>query len=181
VLFSMVAFALGLIVVFTVLGTCASLAGSWLAAYRPLLTRAGGVVVLAFGLHMTGLLTVPLLYREFRPGLGSRALDGRTGMVLAVLIGGAFAVGWTPCVGPVLGSILLVASPTDATGHGALLLAAYGVGLGVPFVLAGLAAGRAINALSPVRRHLGTVERISGVLLLSGGFGPLSAWLQRAA
>ncbi|RJQ08100.1 MAG: hypothetical protein C4558_08415, partial [Dehalococcoidia bacterium] len=113
-----VAFALGLILVFTALGTSASLAGAWLTAYRPLLTRVGGVMVLSFGLHMTGLLPLPLLYREFRPGLQSRTLDGR-GMLHAALLGGAFALGWTPCVGPVLGSILLLASQTDAAAQGA--------------------------------------------------------------
>ncbi|RJQ12402.1 MAG: cytochrome c biogenesis protein CcdA [Dehalococcoidia bacterium] len=181
------AFAFGLVLVFTVLGTSASVAGVWLADYRPLLIRVGGVLVLSFGLHMTGLLPIPLLYREFRPGLQSRALGGG-GVLHAGLLGGAFALGWTPCVGPVLGSILLLASQTDAAAQGAVLLAAYGIGLGVPFIIAGLAADRALNALSPVRRYLGTIERISGalligtgMLLLAGGLAPLSAWLQRIA
>jgi cytochrome c-type biogenesis protein len=180
------AFAVGLVLVFTALGASASLVGDWLATYRPFLTRVGGLMVFAFGLHLLGVLRIALLYREFRPALrvGRPGVGG--GTLNAAALGAAFAAGWTPCVGPILGSILLLASQAEGVGMGVLLLMAYGVGLGIPFVVTGLAASRALGAMMIVRRHLGLVERLSGVLLvgtgmllLSGRLSGLVVWIQR--
>lgn len=186
-----VAFALGLILAFTVLGASASLIGGWLAAYRPLLARVAGLVVLAFGLHMMGLLHIPCLHREFRPGLnagGGRAAGTgiRGGVLGAMAMGFAFALGWTPCVGPMLGGILVLASQEQTVGRGMMLLLAYGLGLGVPFVLAGLAVDRALGTAAGLRRHLGLISKVSGALLVVMGLllvtdrlSTLGLWLNR--
>lgn len=101
-------FILGLILVFTALGASATLVGAWLTAYRTPLTRTAGLLALAFGLHRLGLLHLPCLDQEFRPGLAGRP-TGAGGHLQALAMGGAFALGWTPCVGPMLGSILILA------------------------------------------------------------------------
>lgn len=183
-----IAFALGLILAFTALGASASLIGGWLAAYRPLLARVAGLVVLAFGLHMMGLLHIPLLHREYRPGLAAGAGHGaRGGVPGAMAMGFAFALGWTPCVGPMLGGILLLASQERTVAQGMLLLLAYGLGLGVPFVLAGMAVDRAIGTVGGLRRHMGLISKVSGALLVAMGLllltdnlSALGLWLNRA-
>lgn len=175
-----IAFAIGLILVFVALGASASLIGGWLSEYRALFTRVGGLMVLAFGLHMLGLLHIPLLHREFRPGLDAR----RGGVLGTMAMGGAFGLGWTPCVGPILGSILVLASQEQTLGQGMLLLLAYGLGLGVPFVLAGLAMDRVLGATVALRRHMGFIEKVGGVLLVAMGLllvadrlGAIGVWL----
>lgn len=178
-----VAFAAGLALAFVALGASASLVGEWLAAYRSVLSRVAGLVVLAFGLHLLGVLLIGVLYREFRPALHARAASG--GVLQAAALGAAFAVGWTPCIGPMLGGILLVASQAEGVQSGGLLLLAYGAGLGVPFVLAGLATHWALGAVALARRHAGLVEKMgggllagTGLLLVSGRFSQLGVWLQ---
>ncbi len=167
VLGSTVAFALGLVLVFTALGASAALFGGWLTEYRSVLARAGGLLVLTFGLHMMGLLHLPFLHREFRPGL---AASRRSGGVLSALgMGAAFGLGWTPCVGPMLGSILFLATQENSLGQGVLLLVAYGLGLGLPFILTGLAADRMLSAAASLRRYMGWIEKLGGALLVSMG------------
>lgn len=186
VLGRILAFALGLILVFTTLGASASLIGGQLAAYRPLLARVSGLLVLAFGLHMMGLLYLSFLHREFRPGLTNSGRSGRGGPFSALAMGAAFGLGWTPCVGPVLGTILVLASQEETVGQAVRLLLAYGLGMGIPFVLAGLAMDRGLGTLSGLRRHLGLIEKLSGALLVLMGlllvadrFGALGLWLNR--
>lgn len=196
-----VAFAAGLLLVFVVLGASASLVGGWLTAHRALLARVAGVAVLAFGLHMLGWLRIAILQREYRPGLavggagaggagGAGGVAGGRGAGSGVLgamgLGAAFAFGWSPCVGPMLGSILLLASQEQTVARGMLLLAAYGVGLGLPFVLAGVAADRALSAAGRLHRHMGWLARTGGALLVAMGvllvldrLGTLAAWLNR--
>lgn len=181
-----VAFALGLMLAFTALGASASLVGGWLSEYRSLLARVAGLVVLAFGLHMTGLLHIPFLHREFRPGLTARGLTARSGTLNAMVMGAAFALGWTPCIGPMLGSILVLASQEQTVGRGMLLLWAYGLGLGVPFVLAGMAVDRALGAAQGLRARLNLISKISGALLVIMGLllvtdqlARIGLWLNR--
>lgn len=176
------AFALGLTGVFTALGASATLVGGLLSTHRVLLTSLGGLMVLAFGLHMMGLLPISLLDREFRPGLQQR---GR-GTLNAMVLGAVFAFGWTPCVGPMLGSILVVAGQADRWTTGVVLLAAYGLGLGIPFVVTGLAAERAMGAVAGLRRHVGLVKVVSGallagtgILLVSDKMNLIALWFQR--
>jgi cytochrome c-type biogenesis protein len=131
------------------------------------------------GLHFMGILRIGILDRQFRhsgPGVASGPLGG-------FLLGLAFAVGWTPCIGPVLAAVLSVAASQDTAYEGAGLLAIYSLGLGVPFLLAGIAIGPFLTFFQTFRRHLGTVEKlmggllvITGVLFVSGQFTRLSYW-----
>lgn len=180
------AFTLGLILVFTALGASASLLGGLLTSYRTLLARLAGVAVVTLGLHLTGVVRIPLLHREFRPGM--RRTDPTTpgGLLGAAGTGAAFALGWTPCVGPVLGTILLLAGQQRTVGAGTMLLLAYGMGLGIPFILAGLLLNQLIDRLKGLHRHLGLVEKLSGLLLIGTGIllildklGALGLWLSQ--
>ena len=124
---------------------------------------AGGVIVL-FGLHLTGLVRIPFLYREqrFQPGAGAGALR-------ASLLGGAFAFGWTPCIGPVLAGILTLAAGQDTVGRGVLLLALYSLGLGIPFLLMALSLDRFYRVFDRIKRHFRAIEVGSGLLLIGVG------------
>ena len=191
VLGSSLAFVAGLALVFTLLGASASLLGRLLNRNLDLVTQLGGLLVIVFGLHMTGLVRVPLLYRQARldPALGARqpgAGRGSRGLFGPFLVGAVFAAGWTPCVGPFLGSLLTLASQEQTVGQGVLLLFAYGLGLGLPFVLAGLATERTLGLMRALRPHLRKVEVGSGVLLIgmgvllfTGRLALLSSWLTR--
>ena len=177
------AFAGGVAVVFTLLGASATLLGRVLLQNLEIVTKLAGLLVILFGLHMIGLVRVPLLYRELRAEVKARPEGGVLG---ALLMGAAFAAGWTPCVGPFLGTLLSLASQEQTVGQGMLLLFVYGLGLGVPFVLAGLAMERWLDLARALRPHLHRVEVLSGVLLIGMGLllftdrmALLSAWLTR--
>lgn len=154
--------------------------------YRAIFARAGGLLVLTFGLHMMGLLHIPFLHREFRPGLAAHQFGERHGVLSAMGLGAAFGLGWTPCVGPMLGSILFLATQENTLWQGMLLLVAYGLGLGIPFVLTGLAADRVLGKTASWRRHMGRIEMLGGVLLVSMGIllvldmlGSIALWFNR--
>ena len=173
-------FILGFSLVFIALGATASAFGGALRRALPLLQQVGGAVIVLFGLHLLGVLRWSALLRERRLQLGSRPV----GALGAVAVGVAFGAGWTPCIGPVLASILLVAGMQDGIGSGVLLLASYALGLGVPFFLVAVALNWFLAGAAAVRRHLRTVERVAGallvvvgVLLLSGRFTALSGFL----
>jgi len=173
-------FVLGLSTVFLLLGLAASALGRGLHAWQREMSLAAGIVVLVFGLHFLGLLRIPLLAREAR-------FEARTGTGTALgayVFGLAFAFGWTPCIGPVLGAILSLAAQTASTGRGLTLMGAYALGLGLPFLLTALFLGRAMTLMAGLRRHMATVERVTGALLmavglmmLTGAFSSLSFWL----
>ena len=179
------AFVAGFTAVFVALGASATLLGSLLRGNRELLTRAGGVFIIVLGLVFMGAIKIPSLYREarFHP-------TPRAGLWGSVLLGGAFAFGWSPCIGATMGAVLTMAAGNAATGgplEGAMLLAVYSLGLGLPFVLAGLGIARLTGALSLLRRHVRTVNLVSGVLLIAVGalfvtdrLFELSAWMQQA-
>ena len=157
-----VLFILGFTVVFVALGATAALLGDLLNGSRPTFTRVAGLLMIAMGLLLIGLIRVPLLARDYRV----QFIDRPYGPVGTVLIGMAFGFGWTPCIGPVLASILLYAGTAETAQQGALLLLVYSLGLGVPFVAAALALSRAVDALGWVRRHLRTLNLVSGGLLM---------------
>jgi cytochrome c-type biogenesis protein len=179
------AFVLGLALVFAALGATASLLGQTL----PLLWKLGGLLVVLMGLHMLGLFRLPVLDRTISlsspPGTRHSALG--TGLVGAFLVGLAFGAGWTPCVGPFLAGILALASSRATAPEGVLLLLLYALGLGIPFLLAGLAVDQARSAMATLKPHLLTLERAGGVVLVGMGLllaterlTLITAWLTRA-
>ncbi len=180
VLRAAVFFVLGLSTVFLLLGLAASALGRVLLEHQDTLALAAGVVILVFGLNFLGLLRLPFLARDLRfdaHGVAGSPLG-------AYVLGLAFAFGWTPCIGPVLGAILSLAAQGGSTERGLILMAGYAAGLGLPFLLTALFLGRAMRLMVGMRRHMPMVERIMGVLLvtvgvmmLTGSFRGLSFWL----
>ncbi|MGN6549500.1 MAG: cytochrome c biogenesis CcdA family protein [Pararhizobium sp.] len=180
VLLAALFFTLGFATVFVLLGAGASSLGAVLRRHIDVLAEIGGVVIIVMGLHFLGVFRLALLNREARFSSGGRPATA-TG---AYIMGLAFAFGWTPCIGPVLGAILGVAASRNTVGDGALLLAAYSLGLAVPFWIAALFSDRFMRFLQRFRRHLGTVEKVMGVLLvltgilfLTGGMASIAYWL----
>jgi len=155
-------FVLGFSAVFVSLGALAGAAGGLFDGQRGLLTRLSGVVMIAMGLFVLGLVRVPFLYADRR----FHFIDRPYGPVGTVLIGMAFGFGWTPCIGPVLASILLYAGAVETAQGGAILLLAYATGLGVPFLLMAVGYSRCITTLGWVRGHLGVLNVVSGLLLV---------------
>jgi cytochrome c-type biogenesis protein len=176
-------FVAGFSVVFTALGASASVLGSFLVDYRLVLERVAGLLVIAFGVVMLGVIKVPWLYGEARVDMGKARTFGRGA---AFVMGAAFAFGWTPCVGPVLGAILALAGTTASVAQGASLLLVYSLGLGLPFILTALLFGTVAPLLSRINRHALVINRVAGVLLilvgvliLSGRLGALVGALTR--
>lgn len=159
------AFVLGFSTVFVALGAAATLVGYYLQQYKRALGVVGGVVIIVLGLHTAGLLKIKWLLYEKRAEVKSKPL----GLIGAYVVGLAFAFGWTPCIGPILGAILLYASQQDTVGQGVLLLSAYSLGLGIPFIASGLAINGFFAAFSRLRRHMQAVEYAAGALLVGVG------------
>ncbi|MBI2709944.1 MAG: sulfite exporter TauE/SafE family protein [Actinobacteria bacterium] len=159
------AFVGGFTVVFTALGAGAGLLGASLLRNMPLIVRVAGVLIIVMGLAMLGLLRLPFLHREVRIDL-ARLPRGPRG---AFPLGMAYAAGWAPCIGPVLATVLATAAATETAAWGALLLALYSLGLGVPFILLALGFQRARGSMRWLARHGAAVERAGGVLLVGVG------------
>jgi cytochrome c-type biogenesis protein len=173
-------FVLGFSLVFVAFGASASVLGGYLFEYRDVLTYVAGAVVFVFGFFMLGIIKVPWLYGEARAEMSKARRFGRGA---ALVMGMAFAFGWTPCVGPILGSILAVASTIGSVWQGVFLLTAYSLGLGVPFILTALLFGRLTTTLKWLNRNSLTINRVAGVLLMivgvlifTGQLGVLAAW-----
>lgn len=173
-------FVLGLSTVFLLLGMAASSLGRVLLAYQSEMTLAAGVVIIIFGLHFLGILRIGLLQREARI---EAKVSGRSPLG-AYVLGLAFAFGWTPCIGPVLGSILSLAAQEGSVDRGMLLMGFYAAGLGAPFLLTALFLRHALGLLAGMKRHMGAIEKAMGALLLAVGlmmttgvFTALSFWL----
>jgi len=175
-------FVLGFSTVFVALGATASAFGALIRQWSHVLSIAAGIGIILMGLHFLGVFRIAAMHREKRfdiarpPGLWS-----------AYLMGLAFAFGWTPCIGPILATILAVAGSEDTATHGAVLLGAYSLGLGAPFVLAALAMERFLASARRFRSQFGRLEKLVGGLLvltgiafLSGGLQAASGWLMDA-
>jgi cytochrome c-type biogenesis protein len=158
-------FVTGFALVFTALGAGASTLGGLLLDHRLLLERVAGILIVLLGLFVLGLVRLPYLMREGRPLL-AHVQPGPSG---ALLLGVAFAFGWTPCVGPVLGSILVLAGAQGTLTQGALLLLLYSLGLGVPFLAAALFLDRFQAATGWLRRHASAINAGGGILLVAMG------------
>lgn len=179
--FTSVFFILGFSLVFITFGATATAFGQAFRQALPVITPIAGLFIVAMGLHFLGVYRIGLLDRQLRhngPGVASSPGGG-------FLLGLAFAVGWTPCIGPVLASILAVAASEETAWDGARLLAIYSLGLGVPFLLAGIAIGPFLTFFSGFRKHMGTVEKVmggllvvTGLLFITGQFTRIAYWFQ---
>jgi cytochrome c-type biogenesis protein len=174
------AFVLGFSTIFVSLGASASVLGQLLQQHLSLLAKIAGVVIILMGLNFLGVFRIGLLSREFRYHGSSRP----TGFFGAYVIGLAFALGWTPCIGPVLATILSIAASEQDIGKGAGLLAIYSLGLGIPFMLAAAGIGSFIAFQQRFRKHMLLVERamgallvLTGVMFLTGAMQNMSYWL----
>ncbi|MEN0000938.1 MAG: cytochrome c biogenesis CcdA family protein [Pseudomonadota bacterium] len=172
-----VAFVAGFTTVFVALGAGASTIGGFLRAWQTELAMAAGVVIILMGLNFLGLLRISMFSREARFQAQGRPANP----VAAYVMGLAFAFGWTPCIGPVLGPILTLAGARDSVGEGAALLAVYSAGLGIPFLIAAMFSGAFMNFLHRFRVHLGTVEKVIGALLVLAGILFLTGGMERMA
>lgn len=165
VVLASLAFVLGFSTVFVALGAAATLVGALLQEHKRTLGMIGGVVIIVLGLHTMGVFKIQWLLGEKRASVESRPL----GLVGAYVVGLAFAFGWTPCIGPILGAILLYASQQETVAQGVVLLAFYSAGLGIPFLLSALAVNWFFKASGGLRKSMRAVEVVSGVLLVGVG------------
>lgn len=175
-----VAFTVGFATVFVLLGASASIAGQFLTRWFDWLAVAAGAIIAIMGLHFLGVFKIGLLYREARFQTAGKPAS----LLGAYVVGLAFAFGWTPCVGPVLASILMIAGAQESAWRGTGLLAAYALGIGIPFILAAAFAGPFMRFLTRFRRHIGMIEKIlgaamlvTGVLIMTGKMSLVGNWL----
>ncbi len=180
VVLAAVAFVLGFTTVFVALGATASVIGKTIAQYFDTLSVIAGIIIIIMGLHFLGVFRIAALYREARVQVDRKP----AGPLGAYVIGLAFAFGWTPCVGPVLAAILFVAGSEGSAVRGAVLLAVYSLGIGIPFILAALFASRFLAWASRFKRHMHKVEMamggllvITGILFITGQMSTISLWL----
>ena len=180
VVLSAVVFVLGFSTVFIALGATASTIGDFIVDYMDILSKLAGGVIIVLGLHFIGIIRIPILYREAR----FHAEKKPAGLIGPYIIGLAFAFGWTPCVGPVLAAILMVAGSESSITYGMGLLAVYSAGLGIPFILAAVAMKPFMDFMARFRRHLQTVERVigallvlTGILFMTGSMADIAFWI----
>ncbi|MBA2382779.1 MAG: hypothetical protein H0V73_11770 [Chloroflexi bacterium] len=199
------AYVAGFGLVFTLLGVTATFASAGLSPWMPVLRQIGGVVLILLGLNLAGLLRIPALDRNWRPldagasasvatttgtmslapaggpgfgdRLGGRLVSSRGGWLASLGLGAIFAIGWTPCVSVILGGILGLASRSESTGQGAILLLAYTAGLGLPFIAIALLYDRAPALLRPLVAHGRAISVVGGLLVIGIGFAMLFDWL----
>lgn len=177
VLITALLFVLGFALVFVALGASASYIGSFVQPYRLVLGRVAGIFIIGMALVMIGLLRFPALYQERRFHVGREF-----GIWSAFPLGMAFAFGWSPCIGPVLTSIMAYAAVEGTAQRGALLLFVYALGLGLPFLMVALFAGRFLESLSWFKRHYQALNLSgAGILLVMGVFLLMGEWTQLLA
>lgn len=171
----------GFSMIFLALGATATSVGGLLNRYQVWLERAGGVLIIIFGLYLMGVFNWGVLARERRVHIQDKPL----GYLGSVLVGMAFGAGWTPCIGPILGAILMYAGPSGDVGQGVTLLGAYSAGLAVPFLAAALGVERFLKWFQSYRQYMPAVSKASGgilvalgLLLVTGYFTILATWLQ---
>lgn len=158
-------FVLGFTTVFVALGAGASTIGQVLLSYRASLGTIAGIVIVVFGLHFLGIFRIPLLYSEARYSTAREEAN----FVSAYIMGLAFAFGWTPCIGPVLATVLTLAASETSLWAGVKLLFVYSLGLGIPFVLAAVAIRPFLGFMKRFKKHFITLEKVMGLLLVITG------------
>ena len=167
VLLNGLSFVIGFSLVFIVFGTLAGFVGSALLPYRIWLARIGGAFIIIFGLFMLNVLKLPFLAKEAH--IKVPAIFKRGKPTTSLIIGSAFGFGWTPCVGPILGSILLLASTSSTALQGAILLTVFSAGLGIPFLLIALGVGTASQKIEKYSKYLKIASFIGGLFLIAIG------------
>jgi cytochrome c-type biogenesis protein len=182
VLLASALFVLGFSTVFILLGAGASSIGRVLRVYSETLSIVAGIVIIIMGLHFLGVFRIGLFYREARLEVGKPA-----GLAGAYLMGLAFAFGWTPCIGPVLGAVMAVAGTQASVSQGMGLLAVYSLGLGIPFLLAALFMGPFTKVMGRLKSRMGLIEKVmggflvlTGIAFLTGGISSAGFWLLEA-
>ena len=158
------AFIAGFSLIFIVFGVLAGFAGTALAPYRIWLARVGGVLVILFGLFMLGFFKLPFFQTDKRIPIPKWLTLGKPSSSL--FIGGTFALGWTPCVGPILGSILLLAGTSGTALTGGVMLTVFSIGLAIPFIIIALAVSRATAYIDRISKYLKAVSVIGGIFLI---------------
>jgi cytochrome c-type biogenesis protein len=169
-------FVLGFSTVFVALGASASIIGGLIRAWSAQLAIAAGIVIIVMGLHFLGLTRIGFLMRE-----GRLTAPKPVGLWGAYVMGLAFAFGWTPCIGPILAAILSVAAAEATVMKGAGLLAVYSAGLGIPFLIAAFMVEQFASLFNRMKRHLATVERVMGVLMVLTGIAFLTGTISNAS
>lgn len=159
-------FVLGFSVIFVALGATATVLGQLLLGIRPWIQRIGGIAVIILGLHVMGVIAIPLLYSEKRVRVRA---NPRLGYLSSFLVGLFFAAGWTPCLGPVLATLLTWAASSTELWQGVVMLAFYSLGFAIPFLLTGLVFEAATGFLRRLNRHMRVISVVSGILLIGIG------------
>ena len=158
-------FIMGFSLIFILMGASASYLGQLLAQYQYWIMKAGGVLIILLGIHFTGIINIPFLQMEKRFEMRKKPL----GYLGSFLVGVAFAAGWTPCIGPILSTILIYASTTKSFTTGVLLLTYYSIGLGIPFFLSSLAFNSFLSAFDKIKGYMRVITIISGLFLIAIG------------
>ncbi len=171
-------FVLGFTVIFVALGATATALGQLLLGARLWIQRIGGILVIILGLHTMGLITIPFLYSEKRVHVEA---NPRLGYFSSFLVGLFFAAGWTPCLGPVLATMLTWAASANEVWQGVVMLTFYSLGFGIPFLLTGLLLDAATGWLRKLNRHMRVISVVSGILLLAIGLLMLTDSLTRVS
>ena len=158
-------FVIGFSITFILLGASATYIGQLLVTKKVLLGQIAGVLLIVFGLHLTGIYRINFLYQDKR----FHGTSKPRGMFGALVLGLAFAFGWSPCIGPMLATVLGLASAKETLGQGIFLLAIYSAGLGIPFLLTSLGLNQFLGFYAKFKRHFQTMEVVSGVLVIAVG------------
>ena len=170
-----IAFILGFTIVFVLLGASATFAGSFLQSNTMLIRRIGGVFIILFGVHVTGLIPMKFLMGEKRISIRHKP----AGYAGSFLVGLVFAAGWTPCIGPILAAILTLAAAEENICNGIVLLLLYSLGLGIPFLLSSLAMHQFLSLFNRFKKYIRAFEIITGLFLIVLGVLLFSNWLSR--
>lgn len=158
-------FIAGFTIVFVLLGASATFIGGFLQEHMALIRKVGGVLIIIFGIHVTGLVPIHALLGEKRVSIQRKP----AGYLGSLLVGLAFAAGWTPCIGPILASILMVAATEDTVYHGIALLLTYSMGLAIPFFLSALAMHKFLVLFNRFKKHIRIFEIVTGLFLIVVG------------